>query len=286
MTNTAKTFILLAAMGGLMIAIGSLFGRGGMFIGLMMGVMMVGGSYWFSDKVAIKSARAVPADPQRYPQYYAIMDELTQKADLPMPKLFIAPNPQPNAFATGRNPSHAAVAITDGLVAMLSWDEIRGVLAHELAHVKNRDILIGSVASLVAMVITYLARMLMWSSLGRGRNGNNNALVMIATVVLAPVAASIIKGAISRTREYQADASAARLLGTGEPLASALEKLAMASGRIAPQHVRPEQASNYIADPLAGATRSNLGGGMQMGKLFATHPPIEDRINILRSGQY
>lgn len=286
MSNNLKTFALLAFMGGIMMAIGSAFGRGGLFIGLIMGLMMVGGSYWFSDKVAIKSARAVPADRNRHPQYFAIMEDLTSKAGMPMPALYITPNPQPNAFATGRNPDHAAVAVTEGLLQMLSWEEIRGVLAHEIMHIKNRDILIGSVAAVIAMAVTYLARMAMWGSMmgGRGRDNNNNIVVMLATAILAPLAASVIKGAISRTREYKADASAAELLGTGEPLASALEKLAMASGRISPEHVRAEQASHYIVNPLAGGpTQSNLGGGMQFGKMFATHPPIEERINLLRS---
>lgn len=301
MSNNLKTAALLACLGGLMIAIGSSFGRGGMFIGLIMGLMMVGGSYWFSDKVAIKSARAVPADRNQHPQYFAIMEDLTSKAGMPMPALYITPNPQPNAFATGRNPSHAAVAITQGLTQILSWDEIRGVLAHEVMHIKNRDILIGSVAALVAMVVTYLARMAMWGAMMGGRRDNNsNPLVMIATAVLAPVAAAVIKGAISRTREYKADASAAELLGTGEPLAAALEKLAMASGRISPEHVRAEQASHYIVNPLAaGPTQSDfgrrrggmggmggMGNAMQFGKMFATHPPINERIELLRSGSW
>ena len=289
MTNNLKTVVLLAFLGGLMIAIGGQFGRGGLLIGLMMGLMMVGGSYWFSDKVAIRSARAVPADPGQYPEYHQIMHELTASADMPMPKLYITPNRQPNAFATGRNPSHAAVAVTEGLLAMLTWDEIRGVLAHELMHIKNRDILIGSVAALVAMVVTYMARMAMWGSMmGGGRRNNGvNPIVMIATAMLAPLAAAVIKVAISRTREYKADASAAELIGTGAPLASALEKLALASGRIPPDHVSAEQASHYIVNPLASGapTQSNFGGGnfRQFGKMFATHPPIEERIQILRT---
>lgn len=287
MSNNLKTVVLLASLGGLMIAIGSSFGRGGMLIGLVMGLMMVGGSYWFSDKVAIRSARAVPADRRQHPEYFAIMEDLTTRAGMPMPALYITPNPQPNAFATGRNPDHAAVAVTQGLMQMLDWDEIRGVLAHEIMHIKNRDILIGSVAALVAMVVTYLARMAMWGSMMGGRRDNNNVVVMLATAVLAPVAAAVIKGAISRTREYKADASAAKLLGTGEPLASALEKLAMASGRISPEHVAAEQASHYIVNPLAGGpNQSNLGPGMQFGKMFATHPPIDERIQILRSTSY
>lgn len=285
MNNTLKTAVLLAAMGGLMIAIGSAFGRTGALIGLVMGLVMVGGSYWFSDKIAIRSARAVPADRRQYPEYFAIMEDLSARADMPVPALYITPNPQPNAFATGRNQNHAAVAVTQGLLSMMDWNEVRGVLAHELMHIRNRDILIGSVAAVIAMAVTYIARMAMWGSMrgGRGNNGGN-MVAMLATALLAPLAASIIKGAISRTREYKADAAAAELLGTGEPLAAALEKLAMASGRIPAQHVRDEQASHYIVNPL-GSTQSNFGGG-RMGKMFATHPPIQDRIAILRSGDY
>ena len=292
MGNSVKTFMLLALLGGLAMALGSAFGgRGGMTIGLGIGLVMAGGSYWFSDKLAIKSAKAVPADPAQYPEYFAIMEDLTTRADMPMPKLYVTPNRQPNAFATGRNPNNAAVAVTVGLMEMMTWDEVRGVLAHELAHIENRDILIGSVAAAIAMGVTYAARMAMYAGMFSGgrrdSRGGANPIVMIATIVLAPLAASFIKSAISRTREYKADASAARLMGDPEPLARALEKLGMASGRIPADGVTPEQASHYIVNPLGGATQSNFGGGMaQFGRMFSTHPPLEDRVRALRSGDF
>jgi len=288
-TNSIKTLVLLAMMGGLVMAIGgALGGRGGLSIGLIIGLCMAGASYWFSDKMAIKSARAVPADPAQFPEYFAIMEELTTKADMPMPKLYVTPNRQPNAFATGRNPNNAAVAVTVGLMDMMEWDEIRGVLAHELAHIENRDILVGSVAAAIAMAVTYAARMAMWGGM-RGRNNNSNPLAMIATIFLAPLAASFIKSAISRTREFKADASAAALMGEAEPLARALEKLGMASGRIPPQGVVAEQASHYIVNPFGDSTQSNFGGRGGLGgltKMFSTHPPLEARVHALRSGEW
>ncbi len=280
MANTFKTFVLLAGMGGLAMAIGAAMGGGpGLIIGFVIGLVMVGGSYWFSDKVAIRSAKAVEADPAKFPQYYAVMQELTAKAQMPMPKLYISPNPQPNAFATGRNPSHAAVAVTEGLIQHLTWDEIRGVLAHELAHVRNRDILIGSVAAVIAMTITMVARMAMWGAIfgGGRRDRNSNPIVMLATILLAPIAASLLQMAISRTREFKADRSAARLIGDGEPLARALEKL-HAGIQAFPVQMAPEQASAYIANPLSGR--------QQFSKLFSTHPPMEERISRLRDGSW
>ena len=230
MLNTAKTFALLALLGGLFIVVGgAIGGTGGMTFGLILGLAMVGGSYWFSARIAIRSARAVPADEATHPEYHRIMRELSTAAEMPMPKLYISPNPQPNAFATGRNPDHAAVAVTEGLLAHMGWSEVRGVLAHELMHIRNRDILIGSVAATVGMAITMIARMAMFAAMfsgGRGRD--RNPIGEIAFAILAPVAAMLIQAAISRSREFQADASAARLIGDGEPLARALEKLEVA----------------------------------------------------------
>lgn len=281
MKNTFKTFVLLAALGGLFIALGGLIGGStGLFVGLALGLAVVGGSYWFSDKLAIRSARARPVERSEMPRYYEIMEELTQKADMPMPKLYVAPGDQPNAFATGRNPKNAAVAVTEGLLAHLTWDEIRGVLAHELMHVRNRDILIGSVAAAIAMALTVVARMAMWGAMlgGNNRNRDANPIVFLATIILAPLAAMVLQSALSRTREYKADRSGARLLGDAEPLARALEKLGYLSGRI-PADVPVEQASKYIVYPLAGRK-------VQFANLFSTHPPLEDRIVRLRSGDW
>ena len=280
--NYGKTALLLAAMGGLTIAIGGLFGQGGLYIGFALGLLLVGGSYWFSDKLAIASARAVAVTREEAPQYYAIVEELTQRANMPMPRLYIAPSDQPNAFATGRNPKHAAVCVNQGLLQLMSWDEVRGVLAHELMHIRSRDVLTGSIAAAVGMAITMVARMAMWGAMfgggGRDDDRGSNPIVLLATAILAPIAALIIQMAISRSREFQADAGAARLIGDGEPLARGLEKLESYANRI-PNMVNPSQASNYIVNPFGGKK-------MQMGKLFSTHPPVEERIARLRGGEW
>src|SRR5581483_8695687 len=213
-TNTIKTYVLLAALGGFFILIGgALFQGPGLWLGLFLGLAMVGGSYWFSDKVAVKAARAVPVTEAEAPALYRIVRDLTTRANMPMPKLYVTPSLQPNAFATGRNPEHAAVACT------------QGVLAHELSHVGNRDILIGSVAATIAMGITFVARMAMFGAMfggGGGRDRNRNPIGELALAFLAPVAAMLLQMALSRSREFEADRSGALLLGTGEPLARAL----------------------------------------------------------------
>jgi len=280
--NTVKTYVLLAAFGGLLMLIGSFFGRGGLFIGLVIGLVFVGGSYWMSDKLAIRSARAVPVSEAEMPEYYRIVRELTQSAGMPMPKLYVTPDMQPNAFATGRNPNHAAVAVTRGILNILDWDELRGVLAHEISHVGNRDILIGSVAAALAMGITFVARMAMWGALfgggGRDDDRGGNVIGQLALVILAPIAAFMLQAALSRSREYEADRTGARLIHDGEPLARALAKLEQGA-RAIPMDVDPAQASKYIVNPLTGRK-------IAFANLWSTHPPMDQRIARLRSGEW
>jgi len=282
MKNTVKTAVLLAAMGALFMGIGAFFGQGGLIIGLVIGLLFVGGSYWFSDTIAIKAARARPVTEQEMPQYYAIVRELTGKAGMPMPKLYVSPEAQPNAFATGRNPHHAAVAVTDGILKVLNWDELRGVLAHEISHVGNRDILISSVAAAVAMMITFVARMAMWGAIfGGGRSDDRdggNVIGLIAMMILAPIAAAILQMALSRSREYEADRSGAQLIGDGEPLAQALQKIEAYANQV-PMNIDPAHATAYIINPLTGRKA-------QFSNLFRSHPPTEDRIARLRSREW
>ena len=275
-TNTVKTFVLLAGLGGLMVAIGSLFGRGGAVIGLALGLVMVGVSYWKSDVIAIRAARAVPADEAAMPEYFAIVRELSAKAGMPMPKLYVTPDVQPNAFATGRNPEHAAVAVTAGILQVLTWDELRGVLAHELSHVGNRDILIGSVAAAVATGISFIANMAMWGAMFGGSSDDDapNPIAVLATALLAPIAASVLQMALSRSREFEADRTGAALIGSGEPLARALLKLERAA-RVVPMDVQPAQATKYIVNPLTGRNIS-------FATLFTTHPPTAERVARLQ----
>jgi heat shock protein HtpX len=279
--NNLKTAVLLALMGALFMGVGAAVGgSGGLIIGFIVALFVVGGSYWFSDTIAIKAAGAVPVDESQMPQYYAIVRDLTQRAGLPMPKLYVSPAPQPNAFATGRNPEHAAVAVTRGILEVCTWDELRGVLAHEISHVGNRDILIGSVAAALALAITFAARMAAFAGLfyGGGRDRGPNIFETLAMLIFAPLAAALLQMALSRSREYEADRSGARLIGDGEPLARALAKLDAAAKQI-PMNVRPETASMFIINPLSGQK-------VQFKQLFMTHPPTADRIARLRSHEW
>jgi heat shock protein HtpX len=275
--NTIKTYVLLAAFGGLLMGIGSIFGTGGLVIGLAIGLVFVGGSYWFSDKLAVKAAGAQPVSEQDAPELYSVVRELAQRDGIPMPRVYLSPEAQPNAFATGRGPDHAVVAVTQGLLQVLDRDEIRGVLAHELSHVKNRDILIGSVAAALAMGITFVARMAMWGAMftGGGGDRDNNIFGVLAMAILAPVAAGLIQMALSRSREFEADRSGAELLGDGEPLARALEKIDRYAKQV-PMKIDPAQATAYIINPLSGRK-------VNFANLFTTHPPTEERIARLRA---
>src|SRR6476646_3432725 len=277
--NNLKTVVLLTALAALFMGVGSLFGTGGFFIGAIMALVFVGGSYWFSDKIAVRAAGAVPVSETDAPQLYAIVRDLTSRSGMPMPSIYISPASQQNAFATGRNQEHAAVAVTQGLLQVLDQEELRGVLAHELSHVQNRDILIGSVAAAVALGITFLARMLMWGAIfggmgGGDRDRNGNIFGLIAMVIFAPLAAALLQMALSRSREFEADRSGAELLGTGEPLARALEKIDAYAKQI-PMNVDPAHATAYIINPLTGR-RANFAG------LFQTHPPTTERVSRLR----
>src|SRR6202035_4187877 len=280
--NVIKTTFLLTLLAALFVGIGAFFGTTGIVIGLVFALLFTGYSYWKSDSIAIRAARAVPVSEAQMPQYYAIVRDLTTRANLPMPKLYVTPDAQPNAFATGRNPEHAAVAVTQGILQICTWDELRGVLAHEMSHVGNRDILISSVAATIAMAITLLARMAAWGGLffgGSRSNDGENILELLALVILAPLAATLLQLALSRSREYEADRSGARLIGDGEPLARALAKLENGAQQIPMPQVRREMAPMYIVSPLAGMRVAFKG-------LFSDHPPTEDRIARLRSREW
>jgi heat shock protein HtpX len=281
--NTLKTTFLLTLLAALCVGVGAIFGKGGIIIGLLLAVLLTGGSYWFSDRIAIKAARAVPVSEAQMPDYYAVVRDLCTRANLPMPRLYVTPDRQPNAFATGRNPEHAAVAVTQGILEICTWDEMRGVLAHEMSHVGNRDILIASVAATVAMAITLLAQFAAWGGAlfmgGRDDRDGANMLEILALVILAPMAAMLLQLALSRSREYEADRSGARLIGDGEPLARALAKLEQASIQIPMPQARREMAPLYIVSPLAGMNVSYKN-------LFSDHPPTSDRIARLRSMEW
>ncbi|MDQ3646840.1 MAG: zinc metalloprotease HtpX [Actinomycetota bacterium] len=273
--NTVKTYVLLAALGGFFVFLGSRFlGPSGATIGLIIAFLFVGGSYWFSDKLAIRASRAVPVSESEAPGLYRMMRDLTMAAQMPMPRLCMTPDPQPNAFATGRNEKNAVVAVTQGITKLLSEDELRGVLAHELAHIKNRDILIGSVAAAIATAISYAAHLAFFFG-GSDDDDGGNPIVALAMIFLAPMAAGIIQMAISRSREFEADRVAAGLINSGEPLARALEKLHLGASKI-PMRIDPAQASKYIVNPLSGRKVS-------FAKWFSTHPPMEERIARLRA---
>lgn len=278
MSNMLKTTLLLALLTALIMWIGQyLGGSQGLVVAFVFAVVMNFGSYWFSDKLVLAMYSARPVGMNEAPDLYRIVQNLATRAHMPMPKLYVIPSDAANAFATGRSPEHAAVAVTEGIMRLMSWEELEGVLAHELSHVRNRDILISSIAATLAGVIMMLASMMRWAAIFGGvsrdeRDEGGGIIGLLAMTILAPLAASLIQLAISRSREYQADASGAELLHNGEPLARALEKLESAAQRV-PLQANPQTAHLFIVNPLTGRSFANL---------FSTHPPLEERIRRLR----
>ena len=278
MSNVFKTAFLLAVLTVMLVLIGgAVGGRHGMLLALVFAVLMNFVSYWWSDRIVLAMYGAQPVTEAEAPQLYSTVHRLATKAGAPMPKLYVIPSEQPNAFATGRNPAHAAVAVTEGIMRILDSEELEGVLAHEMSHVINRDILISTIAATLAGAITYLAHMAQWAAfMGGGRGDDDDGpspIAMILMAVVAPIAAMLVQLAVSRAREFQADASGARLAGRPWPLAKALEKLDMAAQAI-PMNANPATAHLFIMNPLSGAS---------LMRLFSTHPSTEERIARLRA---
>jgi heat shock protein HtpX len=273
--NRIKTWILIAAMGGLFVLIGGLIGgTSGAMIALAIALVFNFAMYWYSDKIAIATTRSKPVTEQEYPQLYAIVRELTQTNHMPLPRIYVSEMAQPNAFATGRNPNHAAVSVTKGILQILDQRELRGVLAHELSHVMNRDILISSIAAAIGMSITFLARFAFFFGGGDDDRGGG-ALGMLFAWILAPIAAAIIQMAVSRSREYQADESGALLSQDPEALASALRKLEASAKQVpVPASVSPAEAHMFIVNPFGGRRT----GAATFANLFSTHPPTDARV--------
>lgn len=273
--NTIKTVIFMSVLTVLVVLAGNLIGgQTGMFFAFLFAVVMNFGSYWFSDKIVLKMYGAMEIERSQSPYLFDMVERLAQKAQIPMPKLYVINDPTPNAFATGRNPNHAAVAVTSGITGLLNNSELEGVIAHELAHIKNRDILIGAVASTFAGAITMLANMAQWAMIFGGRDDEDNSLIgSLVLIIVAPIAATMLQLAISRSREYVADASGAKISGNPLGLASALQKLSGYNSQRAVEAAGPATAHMFIVNPLRG-------GGIT--KLFSTHPPIEERVKKLQ----
>jgi heat shock protein HtpX len=276
--NMMKTTVLLAAMTGLMLLVGeAVGGRSGMTIALLFAGLMNFAAWFWSDKIVLRAYGAQPVGPQEAPELNSIVESLANRAGIPMPKLYVIPDPALNAFATGRSPSHAAVAATEGILRALNRDELEGVLAHELSHVINRDTLTSTVAATLAGAISWLAHMAYFMPVGRDRDDHgSNPLVALLTVILAPIAAMLIQMAVSRSREYEADSSGARLVGHPEGLANALRKLEVAAKQIPMRNANPATAHLFIVNPLSGRS---------LASLFSTHPPLEKRIERLLSSR-
>ena len=280
MSNVFKTGLLLAVLTVMLVLIGgAIGGRQGMLVAFFVAVVMNFVSYWFSDKMVLAAYGAQPIEEAAAPRLYAIVHRLATRAGIPMPRVYLIPSETPNAFATGRNPEHAVVAVTEGIMRILDEEELEGVLAHELSHVKNRDVLISTIAATLAGAITYLAHMAQWAAMfgGRGRDdeeGGSNPIAMILLAVLAPIAALLVQMAVSRSREFQADATGAKVAGKSWGLMKALEKLQMANQQMPMADATPATAHLFIVNPLSGTT---------LMRLFSTHPPLEERIARLRA---
>ena len=274
--NRVKTWVLIAALGGLFVLVGSFFGPNWAIVGLAVALVFNFSMYWFSDRIAIATTRSKPVTESSYPELYGMVRELATAKGMAMPRLYVSDMMQPNAFATGRDPEHAAVSVTKGILEVLDARELRGVLAHELSHVTNRDILVSSIAAGIGMSITFLARFAFFFG-GSDDDGGANPLAMLFAWILAPIAALLIQMAVSRSREYGADESGAHLSRDPGALASALLKLEAASKRVpAPQTVSPAQAHMFIVNPFSGRKA-------QFASLFSTHPRTEDRVARLEA---
>ncbi len=268
--NNLKTVFLLGALTALLVVVGAQWGREGMIIAFVFGGIMNVGAWFFSDKIAIAAMRGREVDEQSAPGLFRAVERLSEAANLPMPRVYICPHDAPNAFATGRNPRHAAVAVTQGAMKLLDQNELEGVLAHELAHIKHRDTLISCVAATIAGVLAWIAQ---WGLLFGGRREGSNPLMMFLTVIVAAIAAALIKAMISRSREYAADAGGAEIAGTPDGLIRALEKLDAYSKRIPLVQPNPAQNNLFIVEPFAGSKT--------LMNMFATHPPTELRVRAL-----
>lgn len=282
--NNVKTAGLLAFMTILLVVVIQAYG-GSAMTALIFAAIFNLGAYFFSDKLAIAASRAKPVEEHELPQVYGIVRRLALQAEMPMPRIYLMDSPQPNAFATGRNPKHAAVAVTTGILQVMTNEELEAVLAHELAHVRNRDILISSIAAMIAAALSMLARFaFFFGGGGRDRDNPMGAIGALVALIVGPIAAMFIRFAISRAREYQADASGAALTGQPLHLASALRKIGQATERI-PMQVNPAVSQLFIANPLKAFGNKRQGGG-QLARMFSTHPPIEDRIARLEEMAY